>query len=141
MDKKHIEFLIENVDGVIKFIPENIEVNKKIGLIRAFDIDEKKYIDIYLNFNGFLFKRGLDAYGGQNSIQDFYNFKYFVKDIKELEFINVPENVKIKVQLFEALPINPSRKLFIGDVELENKTETELNVTLFGTPPDIKSIK
>ncbi|MBK7362918.1 MAG: hypothetical protein IPJ01_11520 [Micavibrio sp.] len=141
MDKEPIEFLIENIDGVIKFTPDNIQVNKKIGLIRAFDIDEKKYIDISFNFNGFLFKRGIDAYGGQCSIQYFYNFNYLVKDIKEFEFINVPENVKLKVQLFEHQPINTSRKLFKGDVELENKTETELNVTLFSTPPDIKSIE
>jgi len=111
-DKEPIEFTIENINGVIKFTPDNIEINKKIGLVRAYPIGKEIYIDISINFQGFLFKRGLDAYGGQNDIQNFYNFKYFVKDIKELEFMNVPENVKLKVQLFEALPINPSRKLF-----------------------------
>ena len=59
-----IQFQIECIDGVVKFTPDNIEVNKKIGLIRAFDIDEKKYIDISFNFNGLLIKSGIDPYGG-----------------------------------------------------------------------------
>lgn len=111
MEKEPIEFTIENIDGVVKFTPDNIQVNKKIGLIRAFDIDEKKYIDISFNFNGLLIKSGIDPYGGQNSVQNFYNFKYHVKDIKEFEFINVPKNVKLKIQLFEHQPINTKRIL------------------------------
>jgi hypothetical protein len=111
MNKPPIEFTIENIEGVIKFTPDNIEINKKIGLVRAYPIDKEIYIDISFNFYGFLFKRGFDAYGGQNDIQSFYNFKYHVKDIKEFEFINVPENVKLKVQLFQHQPINTSRNL------------------------------
>jgi len=139
MEREPIEFSIENIDGVIKFTPDNIEVNKKIGLIRAFDIDEKKYIDISFNFYGRLFKRSMfDPYGGQNPIQNFGNFNYIIKNIKELEFIDVPENVKIRVQLFEALKINRNYKLFEGDIELENKTTTDLNVKLFGNDEEKK---
>lgn len=112
MSKKPIEFLIENIDGVIKFTPDNIDIDKKIGLVRTYPIDEKTYLDISFNFHGRLFKRSMfDAYGGQNPVQSFDNFCYEIKNIKELEFINVPEKVKIKVQLFEASAINMNHKL------------------------------
>jgi len=110
-----IKFEVERIDGLIKFTPEKLDVNMVIGLVRTTSSDEKTSNKISFKYKDKLYnpKEYLDPYGFPQYINSFpiYNGGEYIKDISEFNFDEVPDNIKLKVELFEHQPINTKRIL------------------------------
>lgn len=110
-----MNFEIENINGVLKVNPETLELNKVIGLVRITSPDKSTNCHVVLKHKGLEYDSNkiLSAYGLPQYIVDFpiYNGRITTKDISEFQFMILPPNIKLKVELFEATPIK-SRDLF-----------------------------
>ena len=110
-----IQFQVERIDGLIKFTPEKLEVYKFISLVRTTSSNKETSNEIAFKYNDKLYspKQYLDPYGFPQYINHFpfYNKGEYVKDISEFNFDEIPENIKLTVQLFEHQPINTKRIL------------------------------
>ncbi len=111
--RKKIIFEVERINGVVKFTPEKLDVNKIISLIRTTSSNEKTNNDVPFKHNGVLHETNkyLSAYGFPQYIRDTPVGKLDIKDISEFNFDEIPDNIKLTVELFEHQPINIKRTL------------------------------
>ncbi len=102
------EFEIERIDGATKFTPEKLELNKTIGFVRTTSIENKVIDFIPFKYKGETYNPEirLDPYGNPNYTNEFriYGDGLFIDNISEFNFDEVPDRIKLKVELFEHKP-------------------------------------